>query len=69
MLRCMLGGLSSAGISDLGLTAAEDYRFFLPVFFILVQPRPETAGHCIVHARSGVFKSWSKIRFPHTITK
>ena len=30
--RSMLGGLSDAGISDLGPTAAEDCRFLLPVF-------------------------------------
>ena len=41
--RSMLGGLSSAGMSDLGPTAAEDCRFFCQNFFMLVQPQPKTA--------------------------
>ena len=35
MYRSMLGGLSSAGMSDLGPTAAKDCRFFCQYFFFL----------------------------------
>ena len=70
MYRSMLGGLSSARISDLGPTPAEACRFFCQYFRSRSNRSTRLQDNVpIAHARSGVLKSWSKIRFLPATTK
>ena len=69
MYRFMSGGLSSAGMSDIGSTVAKYCRFLCQYFWSRFQLRPKTVRLCLAHACGCVLKKWSKIIFPPATIK